>query len=436
MPYNIIVGRNEDDKKKFLDKGTVFIGRHYVQMGQTTSLSNNVLLDVNTSHVVLVSGKRGSGKSYSLAAIAEQMVNLPKEVSGNVSVLMFDTMGIFWTMKYPNTRQEKLLGDWKLNPQGMNVQIYIPEGHFEDYKKKDIPVDSKFSIKTSELTSADWCKVFGIDINGEKGILIQRTIADIKGENYSINEILNEIKKDVRAEKKIKDAVEGSFETAKSWGLFSRDGIKIENLLERGTVTILDLSPYTETAGSWSIKGLVIGLLSKKLLNERIASRKQEEVENIESEGRLLGDDEKEQENPLVWLIIDEAHEFLPKSKDTPATDALVQILREGRQPGISLILATQQPGEIHKDVLTQTDIVISHRLTSRIDLDALNSMMQSYHYGNIQKFMNMLPKVKGSAIVLDDNSERIYPIQIKPKRSWHGGDSPTAIKIKKELEF
>ena len=50
----------------------------------------------------------------------------------------------------------------------------------------------------------------------------------------------------------------------------------------------------------------------------------------------------------------------------------LTQLLREGRQPGISLVLATQQPGQIHKDVMTQSDIVISHRVTSATDLEAL----------------------------------------------------------------
>ena len=50
-------------------------------------------------------------------------------------------------------------------------------------------------------------------------------------------------------------------------------------------------------------------------------------------------------EVPLIWLFIDEAHEFLVKEGKTAASDALIQILREGRQPGISLVMATQQPG-------------------------------------------------------------------------------------------
>ena len=59
MVYNIILGRTESDKKKFGDRATIFLGRGYVKMGATTSLSNRILMDVARSHVVLVAGKRG-----------------------------------------------------------------------------------------------------------------------------------------------------------------------------------------------------------------------------------------------------------------------------------------------------------------------------------------------------------------------------------------
>ena len=56
--YDIVIGRSEEDKRQFGDKGTVYIGKHYVQMGRTTSLSNNIYFDVTRSHVVFVCGKR------------------------------------------------------------------------------------------------------------------------------------------------------------------------------------------------------------------------------------------------------------------------------------------------------------------------------------------------------------------------------------------
>ena len=162
-------------------------------------------------------------------------------------------------------------------------------------------------------------------------------------------------------------------------------------------------------------------------------SRKKEEVDAVSRGLDFLSGTEKK-ENPLVWIFIDEAHEFLPLKEKTIATDALIQLLREGRQPGISLVLATQQPGQIHRDVMTQSDIVISHRVTSKPDLEALNYIMQSYLLESIKKYMDDLPTLKGSAIILDDNSERIYPMRIRPRFTWHGGEAPTAIKAEKKL--
>jgi hypothetical protein len=133
---------------------------------------------------------------------------------------------------------------------------------------------------------------------------------------------------------------------------------------------------------------------------------------------------------PLVWIFIDEAHEFMPREPEkTLASGPLIQLLREGRQPGISLVLATQQPGKIHTDVMTQADIVISHRVTSKIDVEALNLIAATYLPYAIQRYIDELPADKGTAILLDDKLEKIYPMRIRPKMSWHGGEDPTAIR-------
>ncbi len=378
MPYNIIVGRDDVDREKFGDKSSIFIGKQWVKMGQTSSLSNNIFLDVNRPHVILVSGKRGYGKSFTLSVMAEQMSLLPKEISNNLSCLMFDTMGVFWTMKYPNERDESLLKKWNLKPQGVNVNIFVPIGRFEEYKERGIPVDFSFSIKPSELNAEDWANVFEININDQVGILIERILERLKGKEFSIEDVIRFIREDVRAEKQVKDAAENRFLAANGWGIFSEHGTEIKDLIKPGKTSIIDTSAYT----SENIKALVIGLICRKLLNERIAIRKQEEIDVINNEY-------KEKEMPLVWIMVDEAHSFLPKEGKTAATDALIQLLREGRQPGISLVLATQQPGEIHKDVMTQSDIIISHRITASPDIDALNNMMQTYSTGDLLNSMN-----------------------------------------------
>lgn len=430
MVYNIIIGRDEEERKKFEEIGTIFLGKSYVKMGQTVSLSNNVYVDVNKPHVILVAGKRGSGKSTTLGVMAEEMARLPEEINKNLAFLFFDTMGVFWTMKYPNKRQEDLLAEWNMKPEELNINLYCPKGKFEIYKEKGIPADKSFSIRTSELNANDWLNVFDLKHTEPIGILIQKIIMTLEGD-YDIKRIIEAIKKDEKSENYVKDACENMFMAADSWGLFDKEGTRIKDLVKSGEVTVLDISAYNES----SIKSLVIGIVCRKLMEERMLARKKEEMESIEYHGKYFSDDTKLEE-PLVWILVDETHEFLPNNKKTAATDALISLLREGRQPGISLVLATQQPGVIHSDVLTQADIVISHRLTSKIDIDALNSMMQSYLLEDLQEFLNDLPDLKGSAIVLDDNSERIYPIRVHPKRSWHGGESPSAIKESKKIEL
>ena len=164
-------------------------------------------------------------------------------------------------------------------------------------------------------------------------------------------------------------------------------------------------------------------------------ARKDEEFKDVERETSYFADEEPQaQEFPMVWLVIDEAHEFLPKDGKTLASDPLITILREGRQPGISLILATQQPGKIHTDVMTQSDTIIAHRITAKIDTDALGALMQSYLRGTLDKELDGLPRTTGAALILDDNNEKMYPIQIRPRFTWHGGSAPTALQKKKEL--
>ncbi|MFA4953066.1 MAG: DUF87 domain-containing protein [Candidatus Pacearchaeota archaeon] len=436
MSYNIIIGRDESDKKSFGDRGIIFLGKGYVKMGQYTSLSNSIFVDVARSHVILVAGKRGAGKSYTLGVIAEELTNLPKEVSQNIASLIFDTMGIYWTMKYQNEKDKKLLQEWNLKGKNLPVKIFVPFGHYDSYIEKGIPADEKFALDVTEMAPEDWILTFGLDIINPVAVLIERTITRLKQENYfDIQKIINEIEKEEKTTQETKNAAIGLFEAAETWGIFAGEDetpSQVKDLINAGTTSVLDLSVYN-AVGSFNVRALAISLLSRKIFNQRMSARKTEEIKSI-SRGLDYFSSEEKREDPLVWIFIDEAHEFLPLNGKTNATDALIQLLREGRQPGISVVLATQQPGQIHRDVMTQSDLVIAHRVTAAQDLEALNLIMQSYLLTSIKRYMDDLPNLKGSAIILDDNSERIYPMRIRPRFTWHGGEAPMAIKQEKKI--
>jgi len=342
-------------------------------------------------------------------------------------------MGIFWTMKYKNEKEAELLQEWDLKPKNLPETIWAPYGYYAEYEKIQIPIDKKFAIKPSELLGEDWVLTFNLKITDPISILIQKVVGELASEDFSLDEVIETLKKE-KIEDNTKNAAVALFEAAKTWGVFAeknQKGTSMSELITAGQSTILDVSCYS-SIGEFNVRALVIGLVCKKLFNERMLARKKEEMISLQHGINYMSTGKKEV--PLVWVFIDEGHEFLPKEGKTAASDALIQILREGRQPGISLVLATQQPGVIHRDAMTQSDIVISHRLTAQPDIEALNSIMQTYLLESVKTSMSNLPSYKGSALVLDDNSERIYPIRVRPRFTWHGGESPSAIRVKKEI--
>jgi hypothetical protein len=434
--YDIIIGRSAEDLEKFGTDGTVLLGKHYVKMGRTTSLSNKILLDVIRSHVVFVCGKRGGGKSYTMGVIAEGIADLPANIKCNISVIMLDTMGVYWTMKYPNKQDALLLEEWGIEPKGLDINIYTPIGYFQEYKEKGIPTDASFSIKPSELDGNDWCITFDINPNEPIGVLIEKIIHDLRDDKkeFNLDDIIGAIKNS-EAGSDVKNATLNLFGNAKNWGLFDIKGTPLSELARPGQITVLDVSCYATMPGSWRIKSLVIGLVAEKLFIQRMIARKNEEYEQVHKSIYYFSDEEIQKlDFPMVWLVVDEAHEFLPREGKTLASDPLITILREGRQPGISLILASQQPGKIHTDVMTQADIIMSHRITAKIDIDALGALMQSYLRGSLDKYLDDLPRIKGSAIILDDNNEKMYPMRVRPRFTWHGGSAPVAIQEKEKI--
>jgi len=438
MVYEIILGREQKDQEKYGTVGTVFLGKHYVKMGAVTALSQPVFLDLNKAHVVFVCGKRGSGKSYCMGVIAEGIADLPAEMRNRLSVILFDTMGIYWTMKYPNHRDEPLLKEWGFEGKGIAVKIYTPFGFFKKWKEEGIPTDVAFALNPAELSPEDWNLTFELQTTDPVAVFIERIVLEMKksGVQYDIPDIVKAIEEDKTEEIHVRQAAKNRFVAVEEWGVFSSEATPVKDLAKAGQITVLDLSAYAVMPNGWRIKHLVMGIICMKLFIERMKARKDEEYASVHQAIHYLveeHDEPKESEMPICWLLIDEAHEFMPSVGRTASTDALVTLLREGRQPGIALVLATQQPGKIHTDAMTQSDIILAHRLTAKIDTDALGSLLQSYLRTGLDKELDNLPRVAGACIALDDVNERMYPMRIRPRFSWHGGGAPGVIMEKKE---
>ncbi|MEM4245135.1 MAG: DUF87 domain-containing protein, partial [Candidatus Nanoarchaeia archaeon] len=158
----IIIGRNERETEKYGEKGTAHLGKIVMSSGENPVLGRKVLMDIAKPHLTLICGKRGGGKSHTMAVILEEMAKQPIEIKTRMSTIVIDTVGIFWSMKYPAKTNYKEISEWELEPQSTDLRVLVPENQVEFYKNQNIPIEGAFTIKTSELEAQDWMALFKV----------------------------------------------------------------------------------------------------------------------------------------------------------------------------------------------------------------------------------------------------------------------------------
>lgn len=78
-------------------------------------------------------------------------------------------------------------------------------------------------------------------------------------------------------------------------------------------------------------------------------------------------------------VVIDEAHNICPAAPTSPLqhalTERLIQIAAEGRKYGIWLLLSTQRPSKVHPQIVSQCDNLVLMRMNSPSDLSELGRL-------------------------------------------------------------
>ncbi|KXB03207.1 hypothetical protein AKJ45_02215 [candidate division MSBL1 archaeon SCGC-AAA261F19] len=422
-----MLGRREKEK---LDEDWVLYVGTAANMGD-----KKVGLDSLSPHVIFVCGARGSGKSYTLGVIAEEIAQSNSEVAA----VIVDPVGIFWSMKYPNQEKGeiKTLKKMDMRAGGIkNVKVFVPAG----YKSK-IPeetFDTGFSFKPSSLKTEDWCLTFGIDRYSPQGLLLERAIEKVKSGytrklgdrleggsrnvppngNFSIEDLLECINHDrelLSKERGFKGstrrALSSRLNAAKDWGIFGGEK-RLSDLVKPGMISVIDISFLSENIGA-----LVLGILSRKIFSARKAAAREEAVHDLkEEEGKRTSS------IPPTWLMIDEAHSFAPSSGKTAATDPLVEYVKQGRRPGLSAVLSTQQPSALNSKIISQLDILLSHRLSFENDIKEVWKRMPTTLSGNLKDSDSLKKLPRGTAIAGDKEIDQAFFVSIRPRKSQHEG--------------
>jgi len=387
-----------------------------ILLGKNIETGEMVRISTKTSQRILVCGKTGTGKSYTLGVCIEELANLGSDI-----VLVIDPQGIFWAMSEANINSNEADKLWQFdkNTKEFPINLMVPGDPIQRFgdaeivsemARRGIIVES-LKLNPSDLTEEMWCDLFDLSINELQGIMLFKAVRQCRsrlGKNFFIDDISAEVDR-LPGLDQTKEAVQRKMDMAHDWQIFSEDIYReIWEILHPDKINILDLSVIAQ--GRYGLRNLVVAVLATFIFRKRTIARRRESL-NLPSDTRK------------VWLVIDEAHNFCPAGKNTLSKEILVRWAKEGRQPGLSFIVASQQPSAIEPEILTQCGIRIVHRVTSRDDFKAINALSEDYLTDGLPSMIKQLQGL-GQTLVIDDSRESIVFTQIRPRQSFHGGGS------------
>ncbi|KDE58640.1 ATPase [Halostagnicola sp. A56] len=243
------------------------------------------------------------------------------------------------------------------------------------------------AIDPSTLDPRSWCALVGLDPESGAGGLLWRA-----AQERATLEAMRDRIESADAPRSDVRAATNHLDLAASWGVFESGGTAAKDICGP-EVTVIDVSGMDDAPMNAICRGV-----AETLYRARV-------TDSVDR---------------LPWLVVDEAHTFF----DGVAGPALETILTRGRAPGVSFVAATQRPSSVPAVGISQSDIVLSHRLTSRPDLEALERARPTYMNATIEERM---PDAPGDVVVIDDATETTHAGRIRERETAHGGASPRA---------
>ncbi|RLM72260.1 ATP-binding protein [Halorubrum sp. Atlit-8R] len=250
------------------------------------------------------------------------------------------------------------------------------------------------AVRPGSIPPSTWPDLLGLDPESGPGSLVWRVVADaVDGGDSPSLAALREAVAAADAPAETRRAAANHLRLADSWGVFDADAPPVASLAADGDPAVLDLACVPDAAAGAAVRAVARGLYDARI------------------DGRL---------RRLPWLFVDEAHAFF----NGVAEPALRTLLTRGRAPGVSLVCATQRPAALPSVAVSQSDLLVSHRLTAARDVDRLAEAEATYLAGDLAA---RLPEGVGEALVVDDATETAHTVRIRERRTPHGGASPRA---------
>lgn len=460
-PQNILVG----GLSSATELQAVFVGK----VAEHTR-GRNIWLDCEGAHAIYVMGKRRSGKTYTLGVLLEGLgsSNWIRQGKKEQAILLLDTMNVFVTVPHNvedvygrHSKQAEELRKWGLVKENFKTVLFYPVGTLAPPEGNA----KQIAIKPSDLSGTDWAALFGVDTYSDPmGQLISDVYERVALEgyedaatrhlaakpDYTIDDLLGCIEgcepiktgyhpDTVRALKTRLKAV-------KRLPVFSQTGIELREVFSPGQISILLLRDLDQ-----GLRSLLVGILVKRVMElrsisdryERLASVHMERfrVLNGENDGKRAEAERQKYEEylekvqaglPRGWIIIDEAHNYMPAKGITPSGEPLRKYVTEGRNLGLSIVVATQNPSALDPAIRRNADTLIIHSMSMRDDISVAEGMVNTFIPDSFEfksekitsrifeQLVRSLPM--GYAVVSTDRANRVFVARVRPRITVHGG--------------
>ncbi len=123
-----------------------------------------------------------------------------------------------------------------------------------------------------------------------------------------------------------------------------------------------------------------------------------------------------------LFLVVEEAHEFIPQGYSSPVKNVLVRIALRGRKRGLGLIMVSQRSAKVEKDVLSQAEYYVLHKIVHPADLRVYKELLPL----SPREIENIVPKLGvGEALFYDGLSVR--RVKVRKRKTFHVGYTPKA---------
>jgi uncharacterized protein len=421
-------------------------------------------LDLTAEHVVAMLGKRGTGKSYTLGVLLEGLGCAERETdlalaSQPRATLVLDVLDIFWSSAIPLEpgadgelkKQFERMESARMRQVGVNIDVWIPAG-FEN-PDIDLPQTQtlRLRLSPSDLTADDWAALFGFDLVAEpRGMLLDEVLRKVtitgwmdSGGNVhaalgqcGLGDLINCVDNDqdlsIAYTDQTRRSVRQRLAAQAANPVFQGQPTGLRQLLKEGRVTILMLGRLPDP-----YKRLLTTILVRQIFRERREAsfaRKRLDLGHhltVGERGQLTS--VVVRSIPRTWILVDEAQVLVPSDENTLSGEALIKFAKEGRNFGLSLAIATQQPSAVDGRLMSQVETLFVHQLTAKGDIDvALKSVKaplpaESRVDGTVLEMTDLIRTLQqGDALFSCANGSgtvtRACIVRVRPRVTAHGG--------------